>query len=293
MFGLIMAAAFVAQEPPAPRRPAALLLEAKGKVAVRPVGGEPQPIGIGELLFVGERLAVPADGAATLAILVVGAREDVKPGSEVTIGRDGCAPPEAIVRRQAEKRSVAQGLRNLRPARDDSRQAGVNLRAQAAIPPAIRPCDASTVAGDRPDLAWPAAPGATSYRVRMSSGGGRELWRAEVKEPRLAFPEGQAALARGFVYRWEVTDERYRPVTSGEFSVASESERARMEELAALARSGDPADRFAAGLALERMGAVAEALEIYRGLIRDQADEPAYRRASSRLRHLAGQPERE
>ena len=85
-------------DPPRPR-PAAMVLDLKGSVQLRSVGGEARPAKVCELLYAGERLAIPADGAATVAILGLGAQERLAPGSEATVGPQGCTPATAGRRR--------------------------------------------------------------------------------------------------------------------------------------------------------------------------------------------------
>src|SRR5262249_56715512 len=70
-------------DPPRPR-PAAMVLDLKGSVQLRSVGGEARPAKVCDLLYAGDRLAIPADGAATVAILGLGAQERLASESEAT-----------------------------------------------------------------------------------------------------------------------------------------------------------------------------------------------------------------
>ena len=96
-------------------RPAAMVLDVKGRVEVKPAEGKPERVVIGSLLYPGERLVVPVDGAATLAILCVGAQEQIQPGSEATVGPRGCSPPGAV--------AGAEGAGEGRGCDDEERQA--------------------------------------------------------------------------------------------------------------------------------------------------------------------------
>jgi hypothetical protein len=287
MLPLMLAATLLVASPPARPRPAALVLDVGGQVTIKPVADAPRHAEIGDLLYPGERLAVPPDGAATLAILGVGAKERIKAGAEATVGPKGCNPPEAVAEHLAQKPAVASTMRNVRPVDADGRQAGVGFRGDDR-PPALTPIFGATVTADRPALAWPPAPEAKRYRVRLVSGAGRELWRAETPESRLTFPEGQEALRRGYVYRWEVTDDGFRPVASGEFSVATDAERKQIDDLNALAARPDRADRLAAALSYRRLACFAEALDAFERLAREAPAEPFYRRMLADLYRQAG-----
>ena len=268
-----------------------MVLDVKGQVEVKPAEGKPERVVIGYLLYPGERLVVPVDGAATLAILRVGAQEQIKPGSEATVGPQGCSPPGAVAARKEQARAVATTMRIVEPLPDNSRMAGKVLRDIPVNPPAITPIFGATVTSDRPSLAWPTGKEAKGYQVKLLSSAGGELWRGETKETHVVFPEGKEALQRGYVYRWEVTDEEFRPVASGEFSVATQSELKQMEDLRSLAEGGDRADQLAAALAYQRLGAYTEALAMLECLAKEAPEESLYRRVLAELYRLAGRPE--
>jgi hypothetical protein len=65
---------------------------------------------------------------------------------------------------------------------------------------------------DRPSFAWRAVPGATRYKVTVSSAEQGELWHREVEGVALAFPADAASLARTAEYLWEI--EAYSDVKS-------------------------------------------------------------------------------
>ncbi len=289
---ILAALALLPDDAPKPKiRLAAMVLDLKGRVEIRPAEGAPRVAEVGDLLYDGERLAVPADGSATLSILGPGARESIKPGSEATVGPRGCTPPGAVAARKEQHRAVVTTMKHLRPAPDDSRHAGVLARAGVDRPQALTPTFDALVGSDRPALAWPAAEGARTYRVKLLTGDGRELWRAESPETRAPFPADKPPLRRGYAFGWEVTDEKFRPVASGKFMVASESELAELEGLKALADSPDRADRVAAALAFARMHAYAEASAAFERLAAEQPDDPLARRALADLRDQAGRPD--
>lgn len=267
---------------------AAMVLDKKGKVEIRKTEQPALPARIGDLLWPGERLFVPADAEATVAVLGAAAQETIKPGSEATVNAKGCSPPESVLCRKEQPKAVAATMKNVRPAAADSRAAGVGFRAAAGRSLAVTPVLGSTVATDRPRLAWPPATGATTYRIKLLSGGGRELWRTEAREAAVVFPGGKEPLRRGFAYNWEVTDQDFRPVASGEFSVASESELKQFSELTPLAAGPDRADRLAAALAYRRLGAYVEATAACERLVKQTPGEPAYCKLLADLYRLAG-----
>src|SRR5690242_2861410 len=96
-------------------RPAALVLDLTGSVQIRQADGPSKRAEVGDLLYPGEQLSIPADGSAALAILGVGVQERIKPGSEATVGPQGCAPPEAVTQRKGQRAAVAGALKELRP----------------------------------------------------------------------------------------------------------------------------------------------------------------------------------
>jgi hypothetical protein len=286
----IVIALCLAPDGPKPRtRPAAMVVDLKGKVSLRTAGGMAKSAEIGELLYPDERIAVPADGTAIVAVLGQGTRETLRSGTEATVGPEGCTPAEAVVSRARQPKAVAATMKGVRPAPGDARKAGVALRAGPAAPPAITPVFGATVATDRPALAWPPTEGARRYRVKLlADGSGRELWRSEVQAPRADFPTGKEALRRGNLFRWEVTDQDFRPVASGRFAVATAAELMQLEELKQLADSGDRADRLSAVLAYRRLGAYAEARAACERLARETPSVQAYQAELADLTRMAG-----
>jgi hypothetical protein len=275
---------------PPRQKPAAMVLDLKGSVQLRSVGGEVRPAKICDLLYSGERLAIPVDGAATVAILGLGAQERLASGSEAKIGPEGCTPATAVVERREQRSAVARTMRGVRPSPGDGRKAAMALRSSGDEPPAITPVQGATVATDRPGFAWPARKEAKGYRVKLFSGDGREFWRAEATRPKLDYPDGRQALKRGYLYRWEVTDEDARPLISGEFMVATESEVKQLEDLGPLTASGDRADLLAAALAYRRLGCYAEAIAAFERLVKLAPEVVLYRDQLAELNRQAGQP---
>jgi hypothetical protein len=274
-----------------------MVLDRTGRVEVRPADspGAAQPVRAGDLLYPGERIAVPAGGSAVLAVLGVGARERLKPGSEATVGPAGCAPPEAVLERAPQKPAVAASLKGVRPAAGDGRNAGVLFRGDDDLPdppPPVTPLYGATVPTDRPSLAWRPFEGVARYRVRLLTASGRELWRAETDATRLPYPADKPGLRPGYVYDWEVADAaEARPLARSRLSVALESDRPKFDELKSLAAGDDRAGVLEAALGYARLHAWDEALSTYERLAKLAPDEPAFRRALADLYRRAGRPD--
>lgn len=272
-------------------RPTAMVLDLEGKVEIRPAKGPPKSAEPGDLLYPGERLAVPAGGNATISILGAGARETIKPQSEVTAGPEGCSPPESIATRKELPKAVAATMKSLRPSPGDGRKAGVGFRSGRTEMP-VTPIPEATIPDDRPSFAWPPSPGATRYRLALRVAGAEEpLWIAEATSPSLPYPEGQVPLGRGQTYSWAVTDDSLRKAATGTFSVASAAEASGLAEAAALRASDDRADRFLAVLCYRHLHAYREAIEAAEDLSGRWPEEPAYRHALAELLRIAGRAE--
>jgi hypothetical protein len=123
----------------------------------------------------------------------------IKPGTEATVGPNGCSPPGTVAASEEQPRAVSATMKNLRPAPGDGRKAGVGFRDGPDHPQAITSIFGATITSDRPALAWPPAEKAVTYRVKHLSGARRELWKAEVKEPFVAFPAGKEPLQPGYL----------------------------------------------------------------------------------------------
>ena len=88
-----------------------------------------------------------------------------------------------------------------------------------------------------------------------------------------------------------MTDLDFRPVATGQFMVATESELKQMEELKPLAAGDDRADLLAAALSYRRLGCYAEAIAAFERLARLAPDEAVYREELAELYRQAGRPE--
>jgi hypothetical protein len=266
-----------------------MLLDLEGAVTIRTLGGAIRAAEAGDLLYPGEVVAVPKPGGATLAILDEGRREGLRPGAQATVGEKGCSPPDAIAQARPQPPALASGLKGLTSSGGDGRKAGAAFRSdRGGMPQPITPIDGTTILGQRPSLAWPKTRATGPFRVFLSSSSGREVWRAEVAGSSLDYPAGAPGLEPGLGYRWEVQDARGDRVAAGEFRVATAASRARAEQLIRLAADGDRADRHAAAIGLRRLGALAQAIEVYERLEAESPDPRPIRRELAGLYRAAG-----
>jgi hypothetical protein len=279
---------------------AALVLAVEGKVTVRPAaGGEPRRLAAGEALHVGDRLAAPADGAATLVLLTSGRRARLRKGRSTTVGAEGLTPADAAEDLDPVRPAFRATLRNAaRKTRGDRFAAVVprgETRAGAEAPPPIAPIRGSYVASDRPTLSWKPGAAAKSYRVQMLDAVDKPLWSATTEGPHLDYPADRPALARGRKHTWKVVavpaGGEERPLWSGHFTVATAAGSRRLAELADLARGDDPAEVLLAALALDDYGAYDDVLDADEHLTRLAPSEPAYQAALARSYERAGRPE--
>jgi hypothetical protein len=291
MIGVVLCAASYLVEQQA--HAVAAVVAARGGVAVRAADGTTYQAELGTLLAPGARVTVPAGSSAMLVYFAGGVRERVKPSKEVTIGKDGGAPADAVERLKPVPATVAPILRGLRTV--PGRRSGLTV-ARSEVPPggapAVTPIDDATVLTDRPALSWPSSANAKSYRVRMTvDGSGRVVWEANAPGPRLAYPEAKPPLTRLRRYIWKVSDDSGKPVAEGHFFVASEIRARAAADLAALASADDPVDVLTAALGYEALGALDNALAAYERLAKLNPDERAYSYALADLYNLAGRLE--
>ena len=75
--------------------PAAMLLEVRGVVELRPRKGAAKQAARNVLLFPGDRLSLAAEAHVRLIVLSNLHQEWLAPGREATVGHQGCVPAEA------------------------------------------------------------------------------------------------------------------------------------------------------------------------------------------------------
>lgn len=187
--------------------PVAVIASVKGKVEVTSTrGGAAQRAVFGRALERGDRVAVAPGGAATLffndgnvielaekSTLTVGGRVAGKSGGGGAPGLPGevyASVTKFVAGGSRETGLVALSELRSAPAEQDA-------------PFLIGPRKTALI-DDRPAFSWRAVPGATRYKITVSSADQGELWSQEVNATSLAFPKAAGALVAGGEYLWEV-----------------------------------------------------------------------------------------
>lgn len=186
--------------------PVAVIAAVKGKVEVTSSrGGVAQRAAFGRALERGDRVAVATGGAATLFfndgnVIELAEKSTLTVSGRVAGRSAGAAPGLPGEVYASVSKFVAGG----------SRETGLVALSELRSAPAeqdapflIAPRKTALIA-DRPAFSWRAVPGATRYRVTLSSVDQGELWSHEIAALSLPFPEKAAALAPEGEYLWEV-----------------------------------------------------------------------------------------
>jgi hypothetical protein len=280
--------------------PVALVLSAKGDVALQRGKGKPVRAGEASLLFAGDRLRAAKGAALTLVFLADGHRERLRPGAKALVGDKGCEPAGSVEQLASRKPSRAQlsSLRqHVRSIHASGGRAAVGvLRSEPDGAPAVTPMFGARVLTTHPTLTWAALPKAESYEVELRSGADgadeRLLWRHSTTATSLPYPEEEDVLAPGLKYRWRVLARlkgaREQVVAESKFFVARKAQIAEAPGLRALAASADPADWLLAAAAYEAEGVYDRALPLYERLARQAPDNLDYQLALVRYYVRAG-----
>jgi len=181
----------------------AVIAQVRGKVEVTAAkGGAPQRAVLGRPLERGDQVKVAGGSAATLFfndgnVLDLASGSSVRVGGQVGKGGKSGVSSEVF---KSVSRFVAGG----------SRETGLIALSQLRSGPVggdapilIAPRRTALLA-DRPDFTWRAVPGASRYRVTISTAEGGDLWKRDVTGLTLAFPADAAPLAGSIEYLWEV-----------------------------------------------------------------------------------------
>jgi hypothetical protein len=278
--------------------PVAMVLRA-GPGATLRRGTAARPLRDMDLLLPGDRLD-GGKGGASLVVLSDGHFEQLLPGRSATLGKGGCAPPDAV---KVQKRKLSavnlKRLTNLARLAQKGRGAvGIIRDREPDAPARVVPIHQSVVLSRRPALAWPAVPGAVGYDVRLYVGSAadrRLVWKASPKEPRLSYP-AKSDLAFGDRCYWEVTarlpGDGEKVVVRSEFLVLASTSHERLAEVRRLAAGEGPDDWLLAAAAYEAYGALDEALALYEKLARARPEQANYRRALAYYYARAGLTEK-
>jgi tetratricopeptide (TPR) repeat protein len=152
----------------------------------------------------------------------------------------------------------------------------------------------TTISRVRPTFSWRPVEKADGYQVELWNGTGqRLLWRATTTEPRLAYPEKEAALQPGMKYLWRVharRGENFDPnrAVDSKFMTLTKDEARTLEDLPRVAASGDVAEMLVAAATYEAHGVYEEALRLYEKLAEKLPDDPNVQVALSGYFERAG-----
>jgi len=253
--------------------PVAFIAMIRGKVEVTTSkGGPPQRAVLGRPLERGDQVKVGSGAAATLFfndgnVLELAQGSSARVGGQVS--KSGKSGVSGDVFKSVSK-FVAGGSRETGLiALSQLRSGPVEGNAPFLIAPRR-----TALLVDRPDFTWRAVPGATRYRVTLSSAEGGELWNREATGLTLPFPEGATPLAGATEYLWEVqafSDVKPLRTESSVFQVlpAAEASAVRLN-LGRIAESTGGAEsaasRFLAGSYLSGLGLYLDASEQFGAL---------------------------
>jgi hypothetical protein len=266
--------------------PIAVIAGLKGKVEITTAkGGAPQRAALGRALEKGDWVKVPAGGTATVLfsdgnVLDIAGTSSVRVGGQATTPGAKGLPSDVFT---SVKKFVAGGSRETGlVALSQLRSAPVDKDAPFLIAPRR-----TALLTDRPTFAWRAVPGATRYRVTLSSAEGGKVWDREATGLSLPFPAESPALAGGAEYLWALealADTRALRSETSVFQVlpATEAAAVRLN----LGRIGDsaggiesPAARFISGSYLSGLGLFLDASEQFGALCKLVPDSPAPHKA--------------
>jgi len=276
--------------------PLAVIAAVKGRVEVTPARGGPAVrASFGRALERGDRISVPAGGAATV-VFDDGSVVNLDEKSSLTVGGRAAAKP---------KTGGAPGLPGevyanvTRFVAGGSRETGLvalsSLRGGSDVIPLILEPRKTELPDGRPAFRWRAVEGATRYRVAVSGDQG-ELWSREATGTTLDYPADAPALAAGGDFLWEVRALAEQGELRREASyvhVLPEDEARTVR--GALARIGEsaggteaPAARFLSGSYLSGRGLYRDAAVQFEALSRLSPDSPAPHEALGNVYRAVG-----
>lgn len=276
----------------------AVIAAFKGRVEVTaPRGGPSRRAVFGRTLERGDSIAVFPGGSATLffndgnVIELVG-KSSMRIGGRV-VRRAGQVPGLPSEVYASVSKFVAGG------SRETGLVAEPMLRGRDAGAPFLTAPRRTTLMTDRPAFAWRAVPGATRYRVTVSSIASGELWNREVDGLSLPFPADAAPLGRAAEYLWEVeafsdvsslrTESTVFDVTSDSVAQTVSANLALIRETAGGAQS--PAAQFLAGSYLSGLGLFQDATEQFVAMCALMPSSPAPHEALGAVYTKVGLPD--
>ncbi|MGD0898201.1 MAG: hypothetical protein ABR915_10225 [Thermoguttaceae bacterium] len=267
--------------------PAARVLETKGKVVVKPKGDDSRELAPLDTVYLDEKVVLVSGSSAVLAFRADGHIERLSQPGEVVVTKTGCDPKtgvEVLEAPERHKKLVSATVMSLHP----RGSAGVTIFRSAGPgkPPPMRisPVRGSTILTERPRLAWSAVPDAVRYEVAVKVD--PKGWGMTTKETQADYP-GDPPLKPGSLHEWLVTvtlaDGTTRHACEGEFTVATEEQRARAADLKPLATGTDVAYLALAAVWYDENNMIPEAVAAYERLVSLEPGVAVFHFALSRL----------
>lgn len=196
-------AALLAFALPATADPLAVLAAVKGKVQLIHASGATTVAGFGQALERGDKVVVPAGGAASV-FFNDGNIIELAEKSSITVGGKVASKPHVG---PGGELSAEVYSRVTKFVTGGSAQTGLvamaTVRGTDTTAPVLLAPRNTTVMASRPSFSWRAVEHATRYRVSVSGDDG-ELWNREVPAPSLDYPADAESLVAGGDYQWEV-----------------------------------------------------------------------------------------
>lgn len=289
--GVLSFVLFLAEAPP---KPVAIVLDVQGQVHLERETSAARPLRRQELLRAGDRVR-SVDGTAQIIWLGDGHIEVLLKAKFVTLGDKGCAPPDAVERR--EQKIADQNLNTLRDFAADGRLGAlVAMQRRGGPPPRLVPISGAVVLNNRPILSWPAIADASGYRLTMMKEDGRALWTASTKSTTFVYMEKYPPLDYQADFRWRVEsllkDGSARQEFESFLSVPSKEKMGRLTPLQSVDPGASANDLLMAAWILDAERVYDAALSLYEKVAARTPDDAATQSRLAYLYTLAGRADK-
>ena len=273
--------------------PAARVVELKGTATILDSDNFDRPVALYGTIYGGERVVVGEGAQVTLIFRGEGQIERIAAPGTFAISPHGCEPRTGVEqvsvpeRHRATIGKISKGNRGIvrggvlvarsvaSPNPDDEMPQDPEALEMAAG--SFTPVFDATLLEPKPKFSWPAVKHAKQYKLNLSYTGSR-IWSADTAGTELEYG-GQTPLKSGGKYTWEVIallDGKRTKFFEGEFSMASESQRATMAELKKMLEDPDPKYLILAAMWYKQHRLLREAIEVNERLAEKNPDQAVY-----------------